>query len=139
MKYYAVHKGRKTGIYSTWEECQKQVTQFAYPIYKKFDNEKDAQYFLEHGFQNNNNPVSRKITADKKNEKILEEELKDDPHNKIFIYTDGSCIKFQNGLSKSGYGIYIPSKNIRVSEPLLNQKQTNNRAELTAIIKALDY
>ena len=139
MPYYAVHKGKRPGIYKTWPECKEQVNQFAYPVYKKFENEKDAQYFLEHGFQNNKNPVSKKFAIDKKNEKLLEEELTLDPEHKIFVYTDGSCIKFPNGLTKAGYGIYIPSKQIKVSEPLLNQKQTNNRAELTAIIKAFDY
>lgn len=139
MPYYAVHKGKKPGIYTTWPACKEQVNQFTYPVYKKFDNEKDAQYFLEHGFQNNKNPVSKKFAIDKKNEKILDEELTLDLEHKIFIYTDGSCIKFPNGLTKAGYGIYIPSKKIKVSEPLLNQKQTNNRAELSAIIKAFDY
>ena len=139
MKYYAVHKGRKTGIYFSWDICKKQIDGFENPIFKKFDNEKDAKIFVENGFQNKNNYVSRKTNIDKKNEQLLENELKEDSTNKVFIYTDGSCIKFSNGLFKAGYGIYIPKKNIRVGEPLLNQKQTNNRAELTAILKAFLY
>ena len=58
----------------------------------------------------------------KKNEEILDELLKDQS-NRIFVYTDGSCIKFKNGIFKAGYGIYIPQLNIKVSKPLLNQKQ----------------
>ena len=41
---------------------------------------------------------------------------------KIFIYTDGSCIKFDNGIFKAGYGIYIPSKNIKISEAIPKNK-----------------
>ena len=62
-----------------------------------------------------------------------------DQENRVFIYTDGSCIKFKNGITKAGYGIYIPKKNIRISEPLSNQKQTNNRAELTSILECVRY
>ena len=35
-KYYVVWKGRRTGIYSTWEECSKQVTGFPDAEYKSF-------------------------------------------------------------------------------------------------------
>ena len=37
MKYYAVHKGKKPGIYNTWEDCKKQIDGFSGPIYKKFE------------------------------------------------------------------------------------------------------
>ena len=138
MTYYVVHKGRKPGIYNNWNECKKQVDGFEDPVFKKFDDQKEAQLFLQNGFPNKKNYVSKKTNIDKKNEQILKDELKD-VEDKVFVYTDGSCIKFKNGLSKAGYGIYIPSKNIRVGEPLLNQKQTNNRAELTAILKVFLY
>ena len=87
MKYYAVHKGRKPGIYSSWDVCKKQIDGFENPIFKKFDNEKDAKIFVENGFQNKNNYVSRKTNIDKKNEQLLENELKEDIDNKVFIYT----------------------------------------------------
>lgn len=143
MKLYAVHKGRKPGIYTTWEECKKQVDGFNGPIYKKFDNRTSAELFLKNGFnQKSLDKFSKKQNiikkVDEKNEKILDELLKDQ-ENRVFIYTDGSCIRFKNGITKAGYGIYIPEKNIRVSEPLLNQKQTNNRAELTSILECVKY
>ena len=47
MKLYAVHKGRKPGIYTTWEECKKQIDGFSGPIYKKFDNITSAELFLK--------------------------------------------------------------------------------------------
>tara|TARA_A100001015_G_C15009578_1_gene722346 strand:- start:1447 stop:2376 length:930 start_codon:yes stop_codon:yes gene_type:complete len=139
MKYYVVHKGKKPGIYSNWDECKKQVDGFNGPIFKKFENKKDADDFLKNGFKNNNGTkFVKKEIVDKKNEKLIENELNSD-EEKIFIYTDGSCIKFDNGIFKAGYGIYIPSKNIKISEPLLNQKQTNNRAELTSILESIKY
>lgn len=143
MKYYAVHKGKKPGIYNTWEDCKKQIDGFSGPIYKKFEKEDEAQLFLKNGFNqvslqkfSKKQNIANKI--DKKNEEILDELLKDKT-NRIFIYTDGSSIKFKNGINKAGYGIYIPQLNIKVSKPLLNQKQTNNRAELTSILETINY
>lgn len=45
-KYYAVKKGRKTGIFMTWDECEKQVKGFSGAIYKSFTNKEDADDFI---------------------------------------------------------------------------------------------
>jgi viroplasmin and RNaseH domain-containing protein len=42
MKYYAVRKGFNPGIYTDWEECEKQVNGFIKPEFKKFSNKQDA-------------------------------------------------------------------------------------------------
>lgn len=47
MKYYAVKKGRESGIYTTWEECKKQVDGFSGAIYKSFPTELEAKEYLE--------------------------------------------------------------------------------------------
>lgn len=136
--YYVVHKGRKPGIYLTWNECNKNVNNYEGAIFKKFIKEEDAKNFLINGFGEYKKPriVTRRENEDKKNgEKIMESQMS----NALFIYTDGSCIKLKNSITKAGYGIYIPDKNIQVSSPLLNQKLTNNRAELTAIIESINY
>jgi|SaaInlStandDraft_7_1057024.scaffolds.fasta_scaffold27112_4 ribonuclease HI len=144
MKFYAVHRGVKPGIYATWDECKKQVDGFNGPIYKKFDNKNEAEIFFKNGFNQKTfqDKYSKKINnskkTDEKNEKILDDLLKN-TDNKVFAYTDGSCITFKNGITKAGYGIYIPMRNIKVSEPLINQKQTNNRAELTAILECVNH
>ncbi|MEK6751634.1 MAG: ribonuclease H family protein [Chloroflexota bacterium] len=43
QKYYVVWKGRKTGIFTTWLECEKQVKGFIGAQYKAFDNEVNAE------------------------------------------------------------------------------------------------
>ena len=141
--YYVVHKGRVPGIYSSWPECKKQIDGFDGAIFKKFVNETEAQEFLKIGFGKNKVPkiVTRRKNEDEKNSALIEKETEDIPEGEscLFIYTDGSFIKSPNKLPKAGYGIYISSKNIRISKPLLNQKITNNRAELTAIIESISY
>ncbi len=46
-KYYAVAKGYRTGIFSTWEECKEQVNGYSGAVYKSFDTEKEAQAFID--------------------------------------------------------------------------------------------
>lgn len=45
-KVYAVKKGLKTGIFSTWEECKKQVHGFPGAQYKSFPTMQDAEAYL---------------------------------------------------------------------------------------------
>ena len=46
-KFYAVKKGKKTGIFSTWDECKEQVTGFKGAFYKSFKTLSEAEAFLE--------------------------------------------------------------------------------------------
>jgi ribonuclease HI len=43
QKYYVVWKGRKPGIYLSWEECQKQVIGFSNALFKSFKSLEEAQ------------------------------------------------------------------------------------------------
>lgn len=45
-KYYAVRKGRKTGVFATWAECQKQVTGFSGAEFKSFGTMEEARLFV---------------------------------------------------------------------------------------------
>lgn len=44
--YYAVKKGRETGIFESWEECQKQITGFSGAEFKKFKELHQAEAYL---------------------------------------------------------------------------------------------
>ena len=46
-KFYAVKKGKNTGIFTTWDECKEQVTGFKGAIYKSFKTLSEAEAFLE--------------------------------------------------------------------------------------------
>lgn len=45
-KFYAVRKGRKTGVYTSWPECQDQINGFSGAEYKSFKSEKEAKDYL---------------------------------------------------------------------------------------------
>lgn len=46
-KYYAVKKGRKKGIYETWEACKEQVDGVSGAIYKSFYTREEAEAFVQ--------------------------------------------------------------------------------------------
>lgn len=44
-KYYAVQQGRKKGVFSTWAECQQQVTGYKGAVFKSFQTLQEAEAF----------------------------------------------------------------------------------------------
>ena len=49
MKYYAVRKGRKPGIYTNWDECKALVTGFKGAEYKSFTQREAALEYMSGG------------------------------------------------------------------------------------------
>jgi ribonuclease HI len=61
------------------------------------------------------------------------------PGAPIRIYTDGSALGNGRDSALGGVGVYFgPGDERNVSEPLTGTRQTNNRAELTAVQRALE-
>jgi ribonuclease HI len=50
MPFYAVHKGKRRGIYTDWAECKQNIFGVKHPIFKKFNTKEEAEHFLIHGF-----------------------------------------------------------------------------------------
>jgi ribonuclease HI len=50
MPFYAVHKGKRRGIYTDWLECKQNIFGVRHPIFKKFNTKEEAEHFLIHGF-----------------------------------------------------------------------------------------
>ena len=121
MPYYAVASGRTTGIFSTWDECNRSVKGYKNAAYKKFDTKQEAEEFVV------NNGVVQETTSS------VGELVDFEPD--YYVYTDGACSKNGTRVASAGIGIYFGNDDPRnVSEKLLG-KQTNNLAELTAIVK----
>ena len=45
-KYYGVKQGIKTGVYTSWPECQKQVKGYKGAEYKSFKTEAEAHLYV---------------------------------------------------------------------------------------------
>lgn len=46
-KFYAVKKGRQTGLFYTWDECKSMVHGFPGAVYKSFETEQEAADYLK--------------------------------------------------------------------------------------------
>lgn len=47
MKFYAIKKGHKTGIFNSWEECKSYITGYSGSVYKSFKSREQAEEYLE--------------------------------------------------------------------------------------------
>lgn len=164
MPFYAVHKGKRRGIYTDWNECKQNIFGVKHPVFKKFGTKEEAEHFLIHGFgtktnqsmldtlgKSNDTPSAgdnAKIDGNNENGEISEiaDVIANPKKHIIHIFTDGSLIrkKSKNGAARvlCGYGIYIPAyglmEELRYAGTIRDNK-TNNRGELKAIIDGLNY
>ncbi|KAG6455605.1 ribonuclease H1 [Manduca sexta] len=96
MPFYAVAKGRTSGIFMTWADCEAQVKGFSGARYKKFDSVTDAQTFVtaeggkvappkpmpskvKHTSQNN---LKRPLTTQKSEKKVKKSKIKPQSEDK---------------------------------------------------------
>lgn len=115
--FYAVAAGHTLGVFSNWPDCKQSVQGYRNAVFKKFDCAEDANLFVQ--------------------SHTVIHTLVDDFHPDYYVYTDGSCSKNGTRDAIAGIGIYFGQNDPRnVSSPLVG-KQTNNAAELTAIIQAI--
>lgn len=115
MPYYAVANGKIKGVFLNWADCKSSISGFKNAIYKKFETEEEAHNFI----------TERKIENGK-------ERFNPD----YFVYTDGSCHNNGRPDAIASIGVFFAVGDERnVSERVIG-KQTNNIAELTAIIRA---
>jgi ribonuclease HI len=116
MPYYAVAVGKNVGIFENWNECKLSVSGFRGAIYKKFDSKSEADTFL----QINQTPET------------IPNMITDEPD--YYVYTDGACSNNGKASACAGIGIFFGKDDIRNVSRKVVGKQTNNTAELTAII-----
>ncbi len=123
MPYYAVKKGKKTGIYTSWDEAKAQVTNFSNPIYKKFQTKQEAEDFM-------NQTKQTQITN------FYKEDDPQESDKTLICFTDGSTLNNGKEDSKGGFATVWPfHPELDYAEKLTSC--TNNRAEYSAIIHAL--
>ena len=49
--FYAVAKGLKTGVFTSWSDCKVQIDGFKGARYKKFDSREEAEQFVSQAFK----------------------------------------------------------------------------------------
>ena len=143
MPYYAVRNGRNIGIFTVWKDCSESVNGFPNAKYKKFDTKQEAEMFIQDmssDLETNKQSVKsqqRSITSffggtcPTTDTTPVIEEFKPD----YYVYTDGACSNNGKPGAMSSIGIFFGIDDPRNVSCKIDGKQTNNTAELTAIIR----
>ncbi len=88
-KYYAVKKGRKVGVYLSWNECEAQVKGKAGALFKSFPSEKEARSWIEGG----------------ENKSLINAE-------QIHVYVDGS---YTPKFPYAGWGFVVVKNDVEIA------------------------
>lgn len=132
--FYAVRRGRRSGIFRTWKECEQQVKGYSGASFKKFPSESLAHDFLRGIVQELTPAVKETKPKRPKVRKIIPTP----PPGTRIVWTDGACSSNGTEEAQAGVGVYFGLEDPRnVSEPL-EGAQTNQRAELMAAVRALE-
>ncbi|CAI2648386.1 Ribonuclease H [Apilactobacillus kunkeei] len=127
-KFYAVRKGKKPGIYSTWDECKNQVNGFPGAEYKSFKTKSEANAYM--GLSQPAKNIAPKITKS----------------GSITLYSDGGSRNHGNKLGQHvkdddkaawAYLIIKDGKKHYASDGEFGA--TNNKMEVLGLVNALQY
>ena len=122
MAFYAVANGRTIGIFLNWNDCNNSVKGYKNALYKKFDTKEEADMFIQ------TNKNSMHVQA-------IETENSINFITDYYVYTDGACSNNGKDNALSGIGIFFGINDMRNISKKIEGKQTNNTAELSAIIQ----
>ena len=108
-KFYAVRKGRKTGIFTTWDECRAQVHGFPCAEYKSFLTMEGAKGFMELGMEGENKlqfDEDPKQPSNNTNSSIATNQITQNISNEpeLVAYVDGS---YDQSTKRFSYGMVI--------------------------------
>lgn len=130
-RYYVVWRGRKPGIYTSWQEAREQISEFPKPQFKSFGSFRLAERAFEEG------PEKYKGRSFKKSRDLSDEMLKKlgDPIL-MSLSVDAACnaktgvFEYRGVITESGTEVFKegPFKN-----------GTNNVGEFLALVHALAY
>lgn len=147
--YYAVANGRQIGIFHDWQLCKQSINGYKNAIFKKCKTMEHAELFINQyssktGIDLRNStqsqPFDKPEPESEGSDSSDKSDLSDHSDNMIFepdyyVYTDGACSNNGSHDAKAGIGIFFSVDDARnVSLRLESGKQTNNVAELTALI-----
>ena len=135
MVFYAVSNGRNVGIFQNWNDCNNSVKGYKNALYKKFKTKEEANDFIQSNNRNSNyekqNLITSFIDTNKSKQKIDINDFNPD----YYVYTDGACSNNGKDNAFAGIGIFFGINDNRNISKNIEGKQTNNTAELSAIIE----
>lgn len=128
-KYYAVRKGKSTGIYENWDECKKQVMGYSGAIYKSFPSLEEAKEFMNAG-QSSANSGNDSSTS----QPVIDE-------NTAAAYVDGSYNPRTHEYS-CGAILFYKGKEVTFSEKYSDPEMADMRnvaGEIMGAAEVIEY
>lgn len=119
QKFYAVARGRRTGIFTDWPTAARQVQGYPKARYKSFFSRDEAEAFITGGNRIKSSPAQTPV----------------DTSDRLIVYTDGGA---RGNPGPGGYGAVIAHSDGYEELSGGYRLTTNNRMELMACIAALE-
>jgi len=132
MRFYAIKKGRDAPVVvKTWDECHLKTNGFPNARFKAFNDLKSALSYLQLTDRETAVQIVRDLESEPQpTETTIIRQLK--------AYTDGSCTGQGTTRALAGAGIFFPELPLKMNIPVPGA-QTSSRAELWAVIMAIEY
>ncbi|KAM0349713.1 hypothetical protein ACHAPU_003542 [Fusarium lateritium] len=167
LKYYAIAVGSEPGIYHEWSVCQP-YTMVRGAKYKKFNTQHEAEAYIRQegssetckalglgggkgqsseqytgaAFEPIKPSVAKKVKPEPAavpRNVFQPEPVNEPPSGTLKIYTDGSSLGNGQQGASAGLGVYFGRDDERnLAERLPGALQTNQRAELMAMLRAME-
>ena len=145
-KFYVVWVGRHTGIFTSWEECSRQVKGYPKARFKSFPSREEAEAAFSTG-PRGNAPAKQGEPSNGRSVTPAKRPARRQPPASpgtstaantydTEIYCDGAC-EPNPGDAGSGMAIYRNGELAELWYGLYNPAGTNNTAELNALRQAL--
>lgn len=131
MSFYAVAKGRTPGVFLNWNDCNDSVKGYSNAVFKKFKTHQKAEDYIRAYANETESPTLR----DEIPKFLNNSEVKEDFIPDYYVYTDGSCSNNGKKNAVAGIGIFFGIDDTRNISQKIKGKQTNNTAELSALIQ----
>jgi ribonuclease HI len=124
MPFYAVANGKTIGVFLNWNDCKESVNGHKSAVFKKFDTREQAEEFIS---------LHRPLTPKAEAPPPVDSDAGFVPD--YYVYTDGACSNNGRPNAVAGIGIFFGIGDPRNISQKIEGKQTNNVAELTAILR----
>lgn len=136
MPFYGVWVGKKTGVFTDWNDCSEQVKGFKGAKYKKLKatSMAEAEKEFSQGYTEN----KKEAVSEKSNNKKPQGRKKD-LHKQagVVIFCDGACPK-NPGKSASGVSVFKDGKLIALKTGKYHEEGSNNVSELEGLLYCLE-
>ncbi|GAB9477236.1 Ribonuclease [Globisporangium polare] len=124
--WYAVAKGRETGVFETWQEAKKQVEGLFGASFKKFPSREEAEASVRRYQQNTAASSTDGSDPDPQHPDTL------------VAFCDGSALQNGRRGCQAGFACVFPHNTTwNVATKLKEARATNNRAEYFAALEAM--